>query len=108
MALSVTLSDETSVNKNGYTLLIPHSVTQDSYRYVFKNLAENPDRQSQYIAVTALARHFPCLFSTAKRNAAFVGKNLKYRNLLTLAEYPMVYVRGALLPWYISLRNTIN
>lgn len=100
MAFSVSLSDETSVVKNGYSL-IPSKVSFEAYKFVFKNLGKGIiTGYKNTIFVSIVGTLVSMFVSTTYAYSASV-KRFKYRNILNLLLYiPMVFSAG-LLPWYI-------
>ncbi len=100
IVLVVSFSNESSIAKNGFSL-IPEKWSLDAYRLIFDgSVVFNAYKISIFITV---AGTLLSVLLTSMLGYALSRKNLKYRNVLNMIVYiPMIF-SGGLVPFYMVL-----
>lgn len=100
IVLAVSLSDERSIARNGFSL-VPEQWSLDAYRLIFDGSVVF-DAYKVSIFVTASGTVVSVLI-TSMLGYALSRKSLKYRNILNMMVYiPMIF-SGGLVPFYMVL-----
>ncbi len=104
MVLSVSLSDNAVVAKQGYSLF-PQAFTLDTYRYLFSRSGEQIARSYILtIAITVIGT-ICAMIVTSMISFALSIKSLKHRNLISfICNFTIIFSAG-LIPWFIVCNN---
>ncbi|MGE6629287.1 carbohydrate ABC transporter permease [Bacillus sp. NPDC077027] len=106
MILSGSLSEESSIIKNGYSLW-PESFTLDAYRAVFQYPEQILKAYGITIFVTAFGTGLG-LFFISMGGYVLARKDFKYRNHVAFLIYFTTLFSGGLIPWYIVLTEFLH
>jgi putative aldouronate transport system permease protein len=112
LTLSVSLSSEQEIVKNGYSIL-PQKFTFDTYLYIFVNSGIRILKSYGVTIFITVVGTVGAMIITSMIAFAISIKSLKYRNVIAfLCNFTIVFSAG-LIPWYVvcvnfyGLRNSI-
>ncbi len=99
LTLMVSVTDEDSIIKNGYSLF-PEKFSLDGYRTIFVNAALIFRGYAVSIIVTVVGSIL-ALIITAMAAYPMSNPNVKYRNFLALYFFITIIFQIGLVPWYL-------
>ena len=110
LLLMVSLTEETSIIKNGYQLL-PESFSFDAYKMIANSGSDILRSYAVTIFIT-VGGTLVAVMITAMAAYTLSNKNVKYRNALSLFFFFTMIFSGGIVPWYIiclklGLRNNV-
>ena len=103
LTVIVSISDETSIQKNGYSFF-PEKLSLYAYKVIFNGgeLVKNSYMIS--IAVTVIGTLIAVMI-TAMAAYTLANKNVRYRNGLALFFFITMVFSAGIVPWYLVCRN---
>lgn len=107
MVLSVSLSSETSVLRNGYSIL-PQDFSLDTYIYIFQHSGAKILRSYGVTIFVTVVGTLGALLVTSMMAYALSFRSLRYRNIIAfLCNFTIVFSAG-LIPWYMVCTNILH
>ena len=101
LVISVSFSDELSVQLNGYKL-IPQKFSFDTYKYLFEASNWIFSAYSVSFFVTIVGT-LCCITATAMLAYAISVKNIKYGRQIAMYCFITMIISSGMVPWYITL-----
>ncbi len=107
MTISVSLSTESEIAKNGYSVL-PQKFTFDTYRYIFVNSGKSILRSYGVTILITIVGTLGAMMITSMIAFAISVKTLRYRNVIAfICNFTIIFPAG-LIPWYVACVNYYN
>lgn len=106
LVISISLSDETDIIKNGFRIIPMHS-TFTAYNLIFKNPSRIINSYKITMTVTAIGT-FLSLFIMSMLAYTLSRKDYKYRRMLSFYVFFTMLFSGGLVPWYILVTRYLH
>lgn len=106
LVLSASLTDESSIIKDGYQL-IPTVFSLEAYKLLFEFPGQLLRAYAVTIAVTVIGTVLG-LFLTSMTSYALARKDFKWRNGFSFFFFFTTLFSGGLVPWYLMIVNYLN